>query len=150
VGGSGPIESPGVAAAPSSGVAEKKGELTLRRNRSRVSSGGNQATPKLKVARRLGAEESASIIELAIQDLEDAKRSNEILSAEAIAASAYWPAWWDLPMRFVKADLPNVPELWTTVGPRRSPRSQSARSAVTPANALLVASLVYDLVIGSR
>jgi len=93
---------------------------------------------QLRVACGLLAEAKATaVIEAAIEDLEGARSLSEILSAEAIAASAYWPAWADVPVRFARADLASIPSRWLTVGQRRSPLSESARSAVAPAHAIL-------------
>ncbi len=92
---------------------------------------------QLKVTRKLEARDSVSVIELALDDLAEASKPDEILHAEAVAASVYWQTWWEVPVRFVKADLRQVPAHWLTFGQRRSPLSQSARSAVAPANAIL-------------
>jgi CRISPR-associated endonuclease Cas1 len=93
---------------------------------------------QLRVARGLlGDAKATAVIEAALEDLGEARSLSEILSAEAIAASAYWPAWVDVPVRFARADLASVPARWLTVGQRRSPLSESARSAVAPAHAIL-------------
>ena len=85
----------------------------------------------------LGAEGAAVVIEAALGDLETASSLDAVLTAEAVAASSYWPAWCDVPVRFVPRDLGRIPSHWTRVGQRRSPLSESARSAVTPAHAIL-------------
>jgi CRISPR-associated endonuclease Cas1 len=85
----------------------------------------------------LGDPRATAVIEAAIEDLEGATSLSEILSTEAISASAYWPAWMDVPVRFAKADLASIPSRWLVVGQRRSPLSESARSAVAPAHAIL-------------
>jgi CRISPR-associated endonuclease Cas1 len=85
----------------------------------------------------LGDAKATAVIEAALEDLGEARSLSEILSAEAIAASAYWPAWVDVPVRFARADLASIPSRWVTVGQRRSPLSESARSAVAPAHAIL-------------
>jgi len=85
----------------------------------------------------LGDAKATAVIEAALEDLEGAQSLGEVLSAEAIAASAYWPAWGDVPVRFAKADLATIPSRWLTVGQRSSPLSESARSAVAPAHAIL-------------
>ncbi len=100
---------------------------------------------QLKVARRLQSDLASSVIEVALDDLAKAQKSDEILTAEAVAASMYWPAWWEVPVHFVKADVKQVPNHWLTFGQRRSPLSQSARSAVTPGNALL--NYAYSLLV---
>jgi len=91
---------------------------------------------QLRVVERLEADQASSVIEIAIGDLDRTTTSDEILHAEAVAASMYWPAWWEVPVHFAKTDRGHVPTHWLTFGQRRSPLSQSARSAVTPANAI--------------
>jgi CRISPR-associated endonuclease Cas1 len=56
---------------------------------------------------------------------------------EAKAASAYWGAWQDVPMRFARADEKHAPKHWLTFGDRHSRLSTSPRKAVTPAGAIL-------------
>jgi CRISPR-associated endonuclease Cas1 len=85
----------------------------------------------------LGDPKATAVIEAALEDLEGAQSLSEVLSAEAIAASAYWPAWVDVPVRFAKADQASIPSRWLTVGQRSSPLSESARSAAAPAHAIL-------------
>jgi len=85
----------------------------------------------------LGDAKATAVIEAALEDLEGAQSLGEVLSAEAISASAYWPAWVDVPVRFAKADLATIPSRWLMVGQRSSPLSESARSAVAPAHAIL-------------
>lgn len=93
---------------------------------------------QLRVASQLPSGDGArQVIEAALGDLEGATSLDEIRTAEAVAASAYWPTWIDVPVRFAKVDASTVPALWRSVGQRRSPLSQSARSAVTPAQAAL-------------
>lgn len=59
------------------------------------------------------------------------------IALEAKAASAYWGAWRDVPMRFAQADEKQVPQHWLTFGERHSPLSTSPRKAATPAGAIL-------------
>jgi len=89
------------------------------------------------VSGMLGDAKATAVIEAALEDLEGAKSLSEILSTEAISASAYWSAWADVPVRFARADQASIPSRWLTVGPRSSPLSESARSAVAPAHAIL-------------
>lgn len=92
---------------------------------------------QLALAGRLGASGVLPVIDAALGDLAEAHRLDEILHAEAVAASVYWPALWQVPVRFTKPDTAKVASHWLTFGQRRSPLSQSARSAVSPANACL-------------
>jgi CRISPR-associated protein Cas1 len=67
--------------------------------------------------------------------LDDAHEVIDLLSIEAMAASAYWAGWADLRLRFAKRD--RVPDHWKAFGIRRSPISGDPRSAATPGNAIL-------------
>lgn len=58
-----------------------------------------------------------------------------MLQTEATAATSYWNAWKDLPIRFSRGSV--APDHWQRFGSRQSPLSKSARKAITPANALL-------------
>jgi len=71
------------------------------------------------------------------EQLETAHTPERLVLVEADAAQAYWQAWKPVPMRFNRKDCARVPEHWQTFGARKSPLSNSARNAVTPANALL-------------
>jgi CRISPR/Cas system-associated endonuclease Cas1 len=57
--------------------------------------------------------------------------------AERRAALAYWKAWRDVQIRFVKADIDKLPEHWLTFGQRRSTQSTSGHRAISPVNAIL-------------
>lgn len=59
------------------------------------------------------------------------------LKLEAKAASAYWGAWREVPMRFARADERHIPDHWRVFGERQSPLSASPRKTVVPAGALL-------------
>lgn len=62
---------------------------------------------------------------------------SSIRQLEARAASAYWSAWKQLPIRFPSADIRRVPAHWCSFGSRQSPLTGSPRLAATPANAIL-------------
>ncbi len=76
-------------------------------------------------------------VEQALAELERAETIEQLRSAEAQAAVAYWQAWSPVPLPWARKDGNNVPEHWRTFGTRSSPLSGSPRSAVNPANALL-------------
>ena len=57
--------------------------------------------------------------------------------AEAQAASIYWNAVKDTPIRFPKSELPRIPPHWSTLGTRSSVLTGSPRRAINPANAML-------------
>ena len=92
------------------------------------------------VARYMGnASASATIGDLA-NKLDDAHEvidllSIDLLSIEAMPASAYWARWADLRLRLAKRD--RVPDHWNAFGIRRSPISGDPRSAATPGNAIM-------------
>ena len=100
---------------------------------------------QLALIRRTSAADVAGVIEAALDDLGRAERLDEVLMAESVAASVYWPALSGVPVRFTTADERTVPTHWKSVGQRRSPLSQSARMAITPAHALL--NYLYALVV---
>ncbi len=56
---------------------------------------------------------------------------------EARAASVYWSAWKQQPIKFPTADIHRVPTHWCSFGSRQSPLTGSPRLAATPANAIL-------------
>jgi len=62
---------------------------------------------------------------------------DEIRTAEAIGAAAYWSAWSPVPLRFARRDELRLPDTWRTFGVRTSPITASPRLAVNPANAIL-------------
>lgn len=92
---------------------------------------------QLAMVRRIATRDVVAVIEAALGDLSTAETLDEILMAESVAASVYWPALHDVSVHFTKGDDKKVPVHWHTFGQRRSPMSQSARMAVTPAHALL-------------
>src|SRR6516164_2709301 len=69
--------------------------------------------------------------------LKSAERLETLLGIEANAASAYWSAWSEFPVRYPRTDLVRVPEHWLTFGARVSPLTGSPRLAVNPPNAVL-------------
>jgi len=92
---------------------------------------------QLAVVRGVAPRDVVAVIEAALDDLGTAETLDGVLMAESVAASVYWPALHDVPAHFTKGDDKKVPAHWHTFGQRRSPLSQSARMAVTPAHALL-------------
>lgn len=76
-------------------------------------------------------------IQQGLQAVDWARSLDRLLVAEAAAAAAYWEAWTDVSIPFVRTDLPRIPEHWLRFGQRRSPVSGSSRLAANPANALL-------------
>jgi len=89
------------------------------------------------VRERFQNEASMQTIADARHALMKAKSSEEIRRYEAQAALAYWTAWHELPVAFLRADLERVPEHWRTFGSRLSPLTKSPRLAVNPPNAML-------------
>jgi CRISPR-associated endonuclease Cas1 len=88
-----------------------------------------------------GATEAA--IGAGLLELERAETIEQLRSAEAQAARAYWQAWRGMPTLFARKDENRVPQSWRLFGNRTSPLSCSPRLAATPANAL--ANLLYAL-----
>jgi CRISPR-associated endonuclease Cas1 len=80
---------------------------------------------------------STQIIANARQALMKAKSNEEIRRYEAHAALAYWSAWHELSVNYLRADLRRVPEHWRIFGSRLSPLTKSPRLAVNPPNAML-------------
>jgi CRISPR-associated endonuclease Cas1 len=62
---------------------------------------------------------------------------DDLLAAEAAAASAYWEAWAPVPVPFGPRDSARVPEHWCTFGQRHSSLTGSPRLAINVANAVL-------------
>ena len=69
--------------------------------------------------------------------LDSSTDSRQALAIEAKAASVYWAALADLPVRFADADAGLIPERWSTVGERHSIISSKPRLAISPAHAIL-------------
>jgi CRISPR-associated endonuclease Cas1 len=79
----------------------------------------------------------------ATSQLETARSVESLRLQEAQAASCYWAALAELPVRFKPSDMKLIPAHWQYVGPRRSPISGRARHAASPAHALW--NLTYTL-----
>ncbi len=88
-----------------------------------------------ELADRLGCHDTD--IDSALETIEQATDLDALRIAEAQAAVAYWRAWSNVEIRFVRADQSKVPEHWLTFGQRRSPQSASGRRAINPVNAML-------------
>jgi CRISPR-associated protein Cas1 len=87
------------------------------------------------VARLLGSQETAELILKLANELDNASDAVRLLAVEAMAATAYWPLWAVIPLRFARRD--HVPEHWLTFGGRHSPMSGKPLKAATPGNAIL-------------
>jgi CRISPR-associated protein Cas1 len=75
--------------------------------------------------------------------VKESTETRQALGWEAKAASAYWSAWAEMPVRFADADVSAIPERWTRVGERHSQLSSKPRLATTPAHA--IANYLYRL-----
>ncbi len=84
-----------------------------------------------------GSEEARAAVKAALEEMERADSLGRLLVAEAAAAAAYWNAWTNIPVNFVRADLSRIPDHWKTFGQRSSPITGSPRLAANPANAVL-------------
>ena len=98
---------------------------------------------KLKGQARIAVQElnapkiTASIMQLHDR-VDDVGSLEEIRQLEASAANLYWSAWSSIEIRFVKSDLPRVPENWKVFEGRRSAvMVGTSRNATDPVNALL-------------
>lgn len=105
-------------------------------------------TLKVDGQKRVGQTLNSDLTEYdrALDALEAAEDLDIMRQAEMQAAVAYWQAWADVRMRFVKADLDRVPDHWHTFGQRRSTQSASGRRAVNPHNAII--NYLYSLLEG--
>lgn len=83
------------------------------------------------------AGEAVGVIQLALGELERGETVEQLRSAEAKAASAYWGAWGSIPVPWARKGADMVPGHWLAFGTRSSPLTGSPRSAATPVNALL-------------
>jgi len=81
--------------------------------------------------------EAAATIERLMPELEVAASPADLMVVEAAAASAYWGAWSDVPIRWVRADIDKVPDHWRKAGGRTSVLTGNPRLAVNPAQAIL-------------
>jgi CRISPR-associated endonuclease Cas1 len=77
------------------------------------------------------------VLERCLATLDQAGTIEELITAEAEAAGAYWGAWADVELRFQPADRPRVPDEWSRFGGRTSPIGSGPRMAVNPAGAIL-------------
>jgi len=84
-----------------------------------------------------GASEAREIITAILRLMREADSMGDLRHMESRAASSYWDALRDLPVRFVGRDAAKVPIHWNTVGSRGSVLTESPRKAITPAHALL-------------
>jgi CRISPR-associated endonuclease Cas1 len=66
-----------------------------------------------------------------------AQTIDELIAAEASAASAYWEAWAPVTVPFGPRDAASIPDHWRTFGERHSSITGSPRLAVNAANAIL-------------
>lgn len=93
---------------------------------------------QLRVAASMGAShEVQDAINRAAGMLRLANAPADLMVPEAAAASAYWSVWSRVELRWAKADLPRIPDLWRTFGNRASPLTGNSRLAANPANAVL-------------
>ena len=77
------------------------------------------------------------------ESLQRARRIDEVRLCEAKAASVYWNAWSNVPIRLRSRDLSRVPVAWTRYETRKSTLTGAPRAATNPVNALL--NYVYSL-----
>jgi CRISPR-associated protein Cas1 len=96
------------------------------------------------VARLLGGDETAELILRLAGELDNAADAVRLLAIEAMAATAYWPLWLAVPLRFVRRD--NAPEHWQIFGGRHSPLSGKPLKAASPGNAIL--NYLYAVAVG--
>jgi CRISPR-associated protein Cas1 len=80
---------------------------------------------------------TADRIASARSQLDDATTVQSVRQIEALAAQAYWSAWYEVPVNFPTADLKRTPQHWRTFGTRKSPITGSARLACNPGNSML-------------
>lgn len=96
------------------------------------------------VARLLGSNETGDLILKLAGELDSARDMVRLLATEAMAATAYWPLWQPLPLRFARRE--QTPEHWRTYGTRHSPLSGKPLKAATPGNAIL--NYLYAVAVG--
>jgi CRISPR-associated protein Cas1 len=80
---------------------------------------------------------TAQSIAAARHTLNAADTLASIRQIEAQAALTYWSGWHAVPVLFPRSDLARVPDHWRVFGARRSPISNSPRTASNPPNAVL-------------
>lgn len=96
------------------------------------------------VARLLGRSETAELIVNLAGELDSASDSVRAMAIEAMAATAYWPLWVAVPLRFARKD--QIPGHWRTFGGRHSPLSGKPLRAASPGNSL--ANYLYAVAVG--
>jgi CRISPR-associated endonuclease Cas1 len=94
---------------------------------------GQQALVRSKLANATAADIIANLQ----ASLDTAESLDMVAQLEAHAASAYWSAWNELPVKFPRQDISRVPEHWRTFGTRKSVITGSPRLATNPPNAIL-------------
>jgi len=77
------------------------------------------------------------VLDRQIEIIERAEVIDELLAAEAIAASAYWQAWAPLPIRFPAREASRLPAHWLTFGARASRLTGGPRRATGAGAAIL-------------
>jgi CRISPR-associated endonuclease Cas1 len=91
-----------------------------------------------QVLDRLDPEPHAQrVLERSIATLEEAGSIDELITAEAEGAAAYWGAWSEIEVRFHPSDQRRIPNDWRRFGTRTSPIGSGPRMAVNPAGAIL-------------
>ncbi len=83
------------------------------------------------------AEDLREAVRRGVDAMRGARSLDAVLIAEGAAAAAYWAAWADISVPFVRRDAMHVPEHWLRFGQRGSPLTGSPRLAANPANAIL-------------
>lgn len=89
-----------------------------------------------RVAHLIGTGQEKKVAEYA-PSLQEAETISGIRLLESRAAAEYWLGWSPVTLRFIRRDLPLVPDHWRTFGSRISPITRTPRNAANPANALL-------------
>jgi CRISPR-associated endonuclease Cas1 len=92
-------------------------------------------TGQARMARLLGSEDTAALIDRLAGEINETQRGTHILGIEGAAAAAYWALWRDIPVHFARRD--KVPEHWQTFGFRRPEGSGYPHKATTVGGALL-------------
>jgi CRISPR/Cas system-associated endonuclease Cas1 len=98
---------------------------------------GAKLSGQRTVVDRYGARIAERRLAEALDALNSSTDSRQALTIEAKAASVYWVALADRPVRFADADAGLIPERWSTVGERHSILSGKPRLAISPAHAIL-------------
>jgi CRISPR-associated endonuclease Cas1 len=88
-----------------------------------------------RVARLLGGEEAAALIDRLASEIANTWDGAHILAMEAMAATVYWNLWLPSPVQFARRH--EAPKHWQTFGTRGSPLTGKPFRAATPGNALL-------------